>query len=116
MPGFDRTGPLGQGPRTGGGFGYCGSSAGAGRFGGFRFAGSYGCDRRSRRAFGSEFGYGRRPGIWGEGYYPGVSPRVRRKEERDYLMDQIAQLKAGLEAMENRLAALGPDQEGKTET
>lgn len=24
MPGFDRTGPRGQGPRTGGGRGYCG--------------------------------------------------------------------------------------------
>ena len=27
MPGYDRTGPAGQGPRTGGGFGFCGSEA-----------------------------------------------------------------------------------------
>ena len=29
MPGFDGTGPLGQGARTGGGFGYCPPVAGA---------------------------------------------------------------------------------------
>lgn len=27
MPGFDRTGPMGEGPRTGGGFGKCGGNA-----------------------------------------------------------------------------------------
>ena len=27
MPGFDRTGPTGEGPRTGGGFGKCGRAA-----------------------------------------------------------------------------------------
>jgi hypothetical protein len=116
MPGFDRTGPMGQGPGTGGGFGYCGAGAGAGRFGGFRFAGGYGCGRQSRRAFGGEFEYGRHPGFRSEGYYPGVYPPVSRKEERDDLMDQIAKLKADLEAMEDRLAALGPDQEGKAGT
>jgi hypothetical protein len=30
MPRFDRSGPWGQGPRTGGGFGLCGSGARAG--------------------------------------------------------------------------------------
>ena len=28
MPGFDGTGPMGLGPRTGGGFGFCGPGAG----------------------------------------------------------------------------------------
>jgi len=32
MPGYDRTGPRGAGPMTGGGFGYCGAGR-AGRFG-----------------------------------------------------------------------------------
>lgn len=32
MPGFDRTGPMGEGPMTGGGFGYCrGVRCGRGR-------------------------------------------------------------------------------------
>lgn len=31
MPGFDRTGPLGQGPMTGRGMGYCGKGFSRGR-------------------------------------------------------------------------------------
>jgi len=31
MPGFDRTGPRGMGPRTGGGRGFCGRGYGFGR-------------------------------------------------------------------------------------
>ena len=33
MPGFDRTGPQGAGPRTGRGMGYCNSQAPASRYG-----------------------------------------------------------------------------------
>lgn len=40
---------------------------------------------------------------------------MSRKEERDYLMDQIAQLKADMEAMEDRLSVLDSDKEGKVE-
>jgi hypothetical protein len=116
MPRFDRTGPMGQGPRTGGGFGYCGSNAGAESFGGFRSIGGFGRGRRNWRAYGGGFGYGGRPRFGGEGYYPGVYPRVSRKEERDYLMDHIANLKADIEIMEDRLAALDSGKEGKVET
>ena len=115
MPGFDRTGPLGQGPRTGGGFGYCGSGAVAGSFGGLRSGGGFGRGRRHWRAYGGGFGYGRFPRFWGGGYYPGVYSPVSRKDERDYLMDQIAQLKADIEAMEDRLSVLDSDKEGKVE-
>lgn len=116
MPGFDRTGPMGQGPRTGGGFGYCGPGAGAGSFGDYRFIGGSGRGRRHWRAYGGGFGYGRWPRFWGEGYYPAVYPRVSRKDERDDLVDQISQLKADIEAMEDRLAVLDSDKEGKVET
>jgi ubiquinone biosynthesis protein UbiJ len=40
---------------------------------------------------------------------------VSGKDERDYLMDQIAHLKADIESMEDRLAALDADKEGKAE-
>jgi hypothetical protein len=116
MPGFDRTGPMGQGPRTGGGFGYCGSGAGVGSFGGLRYGGGFGRGRRNWRAYGGGFGYGRGPRFWGAGYYPAVYPPVSRIEESDYLMDQIAQLKADIQAMEDRLAALDSDKESKVET
>ena len=66
MPGFDGTGPLGRGPRTGGGFGYCPPVAGmpvggygsrvmygAGR-GGYPYGGGRG------RAWGGGRGFRRR--------------------------------------------------------
>jgi len=40
---------------------------------------------------------------------------VSQKEERDYLMDQIAQLKADIEAMEDRLSVLDSDKQNKIE-
>jgi len=116
MPGFDRTGPMGQGPRTGGGFGYCGANAGAGSFGGFRSIGGFGRGRRNWRAYGGGFGYGRWPRFWGEGYYPKVYPAASRREERDYLMDHIADLKADIEALEDRIAALDSEMTGKDES
>ena len=39
MPGGDGTGPSGDGPRTGWGFGYCGEDRPAGNSGGFRRGG-----------------------------------------------------------------------------
>jgi hypothetical protein len=116
MPGFDRTGPMGQGPRTGGGFGYCGPNAGVGARSGLRFTGGFGRGRRNWRAWGGGSGYGPWPRFWGQGFYPGVYPPVSPNEERDYIMDQIADLKADLAAMEDRLAALDADTAGKAET
>jgi hypothetical protein len=115
MPGFDRTGPMGQGPRTGGGFGYCGPNAGVGYFGGFRSVGGFGRGRRKWRAYGGGFGYGGWPRFRGQGDYPGIYQPVSRKEERDYLTDSIADLKADIKAMEERLAALDADIAGKAE-
>ena len=58
MPGFDRTGPMGQGSRTGGGRGPCGGGQSYGRgYGG----GGYG------RGYGGG-GYGRGYGYGGGGY------------------------------------------------
>ena len=115
MPGFDRTGPMGQGPRTGGGFGYCGPNAGAGSLDGFRSVGNFGRGRRNWRGREGGFGYRRWPRFWGQGDYPGIYPPVSRKEERDDLTDSIADLKADIKAMEERLAALNADIAGKAE-
>lgn len=65
MPGYDGTGPLGGGPMTGGGFGYCGtgrrSSYGLGGrafYGGFGGRGpGFGRGRGLRRAGAPAFGY-----------------------------------------------------------
>jgi hypothetical protein len=40
---------------------------------------------------------------------------VSGKEERDYLMDKIANLRADIEAMEDRVTALDSEMTGKAE-
>ncbi|MDQ7825373.1 MAG: DUF5320 domain-containing protein [Candidatus Eremiobacteraeota bacterium] len=45
MPGGDGTGPLGQGPRSGGGFGFCYPGAGFGRGRGYGRRGGMHCGR-----------------------------------------------------------------------
>ena len=63
MPGFDGTGPMGQGPMTGGGRGYCSPAAGyVPRYGmGF----GYGRGMGRGRAWGGGFGRG-----YGRGFGP----------------------------------------------
>ena len=107
MPGFDRTGPLGQGPMTGGGFGRCGS--------GRRFANDIGADspvnvsgrgrgfgfgrgggRGRRRAFAA--GYGRLAGSSVAGSDAGPETDVAE------LQRQIQDLKAYIRDVEARIA------------
>ena len=112
MPGFDGTGPQGQGPRTGGGFGRCtdavlaedwavqskGGSRGIGR-GGLPWGGGRG------RCFG-----GGRRGFWGKGM-------GRRYLENDdqrsnvVLVDQIAQLIKDNEELRSRVSELESKQQ-----
>jgi len=100
MPGFDGTGPRGQGPGTGWGRGYCGGGFGGGRqgFGG----GGRWC--RPRRGFwgpggGRAWGYG----PTGPGYGPGYGPP---QDEPQALKAEAARLRSELEAIEKRLAEL----------
>ena len=64
MPGFDGTGPMGMGPRTGGGRGFCSPLPGPLPYGGFYPYGSY--------PYGSYF-YGGYPYGFGVGYGVGRS-------------------------------------------
>ena len=107
MPGYDRTGPLGQGPMTGGGFGYCGTNRRPGyAFGGRGFFGRFGAGRR--------VGFGRRRRIgWGggQGYgYPGpwsLDVPTRRLDpgtELAQLRQEATDLKAYLKDVEARIA------------
>jgi hypothetical protein len=82
MPGFDRTGPMGRGPRSGWGRGLCGTYTGQGpAFGG-----------RGR-------GFGRRCWApWGYG--------AADIDERRLLQEEMAALKGEKEALERRLAEL----------
>jgi len=104
MPGGDRTGPMGMGPRTGRGAGYCSGSGmpgyanpGYGRAGlGFRRGGGRGMGRR----FFRHFGYG--AGAFG---YP-PAPYYGPIDEKQALEAEADALKSRLDAIDARLDAL----------
>lgn len=114
MPGYDRTGPRGEGPMTGGGFGYCGTGRPA-RYGVWPLVGmGLGLGLRwGARRFGRGFGrgYGPRYGAgYGAGYVdPAVWAAPTATEEAAGLEEEASFLRRQLEAMEARIAALRED-------
>ena len=117
MPGFDGTGPLGQGPRTGGGFGYCEPTAGSyygqpvvygvGR-GGIPRGGGRGV------AFGGGRGRGRRFGGGAPGapaYYPApAAVQMAPDQERALLKEQAQAMQDQLNQITARIAELTTEQ------
>lgn len=110
MPGFDRTGPRGQGPLTGGGRGYCGSGRaglgdrgyGVGR-GGAPWGGGRGrCWGGGGR--GRWGGGGQGPGGGGRGGWNRALPVPG--DEREALRAEAADMEARLQAVQARLAEL----------
>ena len=106
MPGFDRTGPRGMGPMTGGGRGYC-NPGGFGR--------GYGFGRGLGRGYGRGWGTpypvaGQRP------YYgapadvmPGIdpyAPQMNREQELDFLKNQAEAAKEQLAQIDARIKEL----------
>lgn len=132
MPFGDGTGPMGMGPLTGRGAGYCagfptagaynpyGGGYGYGRGFGFGYGRGFGRGFGRRRGFGPGFWAGGRPGWgWAPGYipsyvqpYPAVPPYYPAgpvedvADEAGILQEQAAYLKEELEAIEGRLAEL----------
>jgi len=106
MPGFDRTGPRGMGPMTGGGRGFCAYPGGAGRppAGGRAFFGrgggrgwrnwyhATGLTRWQRQGFGMPFGQ-----------YAAEDEKQALKNEADFLRTQ-------LQALEERISALNAEE------
>lgn len=89
MPGRDRTGPQGAGPRTGRGLGDCGSTTNS-----------------PAPGFGGGFGFGRGRGGMGRGrrnrfFAAGVPGRVPPTPEQE-----VADLKAQAELMKGQLEAI----------
>ncbi len=101
MPGFDRSGPIGNGPMSGGARGFCGSSTNQRWFAG---------DERGRRA-----GMGRRRGLGsqsggrsGRGLGAPAQPisAGQADNERDLLEVQARELRQSLARIEQRLDEL----------
>ena len=112
MPGGDRTGPWGMGPRTGRAAGYCAgfdapgfANPWPGRGAGFGRGMGRGWGRGPVRGPVRGFGRGR-PGPWADGYgayYPQAG-------ESQWLKDEIAGLTEQLEFLKQRLSELSADQ------
>ena len=105
MPGFNRTGPMGAGPMTGGGRGYCaGADSGSQPVYGQRGFG---------RGQGAGRGQGYRRGFRRAGGYPaGNAPQynapdnMNREDELGMLKAQAAEMKSALDNMQKRMAEL----------
>lgn len=111
MPGYDRSGPMGAGPMTGGRRGLCnragtgyassaGSCPGYGRGLGMRNGrrGGLGAGQAGRRGFGGGFG----------GYPPATAygRPMSRAEERELLAADAEAMERSLEAIRGRLGEL----------
>ena len=106
MPGFDRTGPYGEGPGTGWGRGPCGAGRrrGAGQVWGRGFGrGAWGFGR-GRFGGGPRWGFGpRRFGPFG---YGGAAGYGAPPDEAQALRDEEAYLRSQLDAVQQRLSEL----------
>ncbi len=105
MPWGDRTGPVGAGPRTGRGLGFCNGYATAGYLnGGFgRGAGwsrGFGFGRRAGFGRGAGFGYG-----YGYGYGYAPAP-LSKEDEKSFLENEIDRLTNTVEGLRKRLNEL----------
>jgi len=87
MPGQDRTGPMGQGPLTGRGFGPCGPGFGM------------------RRGFGRGFGFGRGMGF-GRGFCYAAPAALTEAEEKKILEAEMKEIEAEKQEIEKRLKEL----------
>ena len=109
MPGFDSTGPRGQGSMTGRGLGPCGRRIGYGRGLGTGFGRGFGIGRGFGRGYGRGFGRG-----FGYNYVAPVDPYVEpatlinltRDEQRRVLQADIDQLEIELRQLKQKLEEL----------
>ena len=115
MPGYDRTGPMGAGSRTGGGLGYCSRNANVGGVQGFGAGGGFGHGRRDLSGCRGGYGRMRRPRLGIRIPFVGDGPQWSSDQEHEYYRDRIADLKAELAAMENHIAAMDDNQTDDTE-
>jgi len=80
MPGFNRTGPSGLGPRTGRGYGPC------------------------RQGLGRGIGYGRG---YGMGYGMSYRAPITNKQEKEILTEDMSVLQEEIKAIKERIKELG---------
>lgn len=117
MPGFNRTGPMGAGPMTGGARGLC-NPYNAGTNQRFMGGAGYGRGLAMRRGFRGGYGPGRGRGYGpGYGWYPpdpGPVYPADTSVEIDMLKAQAGDLKNALDAVHKRIDELGQKPAGES--
>lgn len=106
MPGRDGTGPMGQGPMTGGGFGYCPPENG--RHFNNRPYPYLGGRRKFFARCGIERGLGR--GFRNRFYAGGTCPsyeNATETDEKQYLENELKYLEEAISSIKNRLNEFG---------
>lgn len=103
MPGGNRTGPLGMGPMTGRGAGFCAGFA-APAF--MKSMGAYGIGRGYGRGFRRMYGFMGFPNYGGA-----YTPELRATEEKEFLNNQVNFLENQLLQVQKRLQELAGDAE-----
>lgn len=104
MPGGDRTGPFGAGPKTGRGLGFCSGNTAPGW--------TYSRGMGLGGGLGRGFGRGGRGCFWGRGrwfwpyYHPYVPQQMDEKWEKNALESEAEYLKNRLREIEKRLSEL----------
>ncbi len=107
MPGGNRTGPWGLGPRTGRAAGYCAGYNVPG-YANPGFARGFGFGRGRGRGFGRGFrGRGMYP--YPAPYYPETYPEPSREEEKTYLEDMVKGLEEEMKMIRERLQELSKE-------
>lgn len=105
MPGFDRTGPRGMGPMTGGRRGLCGAGRAANNTGY-----GYGFGRGRGRGFGPGYGQGRGfnrfSGMPTAPYYGPAPYPANAGDEAAMLREDARNLEKELQAVNNRISEL----------
>lgn len=101
MPGLDESGPMGYGPKTGRGLGFCKGHQDSSNLNipGRGFGRGYG----RRFGFGGGMGFGRRTRC-GQ-----IDVQPTQDEERSFLENQVEALQSQLNAVKQRLGELEPE-------
>jgi len=119
MPGGNRTGPVGNGPRTGRGLGYCSGYESPGFTKVSPLSRGFGRGLGRGRGFGRGFWrYGR--GFWRRDNYPNYYqgpnpyyekdyPRPSNEEEKSYLENIVKDLESELKQVKERIQALSKE-------
>jgi hypothetical protein len=109
MPGGDRTGPQGYGPRTGRGLGYCAGYPSPGFSRGVP-AGWFGRGRGRGRGMGRGWWRGwYHPPYYQEDYPPQPASEPQPEIERVYLEETVQRLEDELASIRKRLDELRPE-------